>query len=421
MKKYALFAAAALVALAACSKNEVKPQTPETPVDDDSPVAVQFGVASPVSSVVTKSYGPLDGWNEQESLYIYSFAREAGAIDYSTATPFINNVAATAPATGTTALSVTNPAHHGEPFYYADNDIYDFYGYFVDEAWASGTNIEDYNKVDGPVPPITNDPTRIYVPFVIDGTQDLMIAKADPQTDLNNAKDEPGYNQDLDDPNTENYVYSAYTARRGVQPTLTFEHQLARFNFVIKSKSESANKLKVTGIKVKSKFRGELTVVANSDDSRGITAISDATIDFELKQITDGKTTDLTPVSVENYTGTETAPQSVGCGIMVIPGEASYDLVIELAYDEDEYSPDQLPNTPINPIESTIDASTISGRGEGNTTETFLKGEQYTITVYIIGPQEVEISAELDDWTDGGNVEIDPDDKPELPSAGQGN
>ena len=421
MKKYALFAAAALVALAACSKNEVKPQTPETPVDDDSPVAVQFGVASPVSSVVTKSYGPLDGWNEQEFLYIYSFAREAGDINYSTATPFINNVAATAPATGTTALSVTNPAYPGEPFYYADNDIYDFYGYYVDNAWASGTSIEDYNKVDGPVPPITTDPTRIYVPFVIDGTQDLMIAKADPQTDLKNAKDEPGYNTDLDDPNTANYVYSAYTARRGVQPTLTFEHQLARFNFQIASKSESADKLKVTGIKVKSKFRGELTVVANSDDSRGITAISDAMIDFELKQITDGETTDLTPVSVKNYEGTTTEPQPVGNGIMVIPGEASYDLVIELAYDEAEYSPDQVPTTPINSIESTIDASAISGRGEGNTTETFLKGEQYTITVYIIGPQEVEISAELDDWTDGGNVEIDPDDKPELPSAGQGN
>lgn len=418
MKKYALFAAAALVALAACSKNEVKPQTPETPVDDDSPVAVQFGVASPVSSVVTKSYGPLDEWNEQESLYIYSFAREAGDIDYSTATPFINNVAATAPATGATALSVTNPAYPGEPFYYADNDIYDFYGYYVDNAWASGTSIEDYNKVDGPVTPIATDPTRIYVPFVIDGTQDLMIAKADPQTDLKNAKDEPGYNTDLDDPNTVNYVYSAYTARRGVQPTLTFEHQLARFNFKICSKSESADKLKVTGIKVKSKFRGELTVVANSDDSRGITAISDATIDFELKQITDGQMTALTPVPVDNYDGTPTDPQDVGNGIMVIPGEASYDLVIELAYDEAEYSPDQVPTTPINPIESTIDASTISGREEA--TETFLKGEQYTITVYIIGPQEVEISAELDDWTDGGNVEIDPDAPPTLPGAGQG-
>ena len=254
---------------------------------------------------------------------------------------------------------------------------------------------------------------------MIDGTQDLMIAKADPQTDLDNAKDDPDYNKDLDDLNTVNYVYSAYTARRGVQPTLTFEHQLARFNFEIKSKSESANKLKVTGIKVKSKFRGELSVVANSDGSRGITAISDETMYFELKQITDGKTTDLTPVSVDNYEGTPTGPQKVGNGIMVIPGEASYDLEIELAYDEAEYSPDQVPTTPINPIESTIDASTISDRDEG-TTATFLKGEQYTITVYIIGPQEVEISAELDDWTDGGNVEIDPDDKPELPSAGQG-
>ena len=70
MKKYALFAAAALVALAACSKNEVKPQTPETPVDDDSPVAVQFGVASPVSSVVNPMVRWMGGMSRNPCIFI---------------------------------------------------------------------------------------------------------------------------------------------------------------------------------------------------------------------------------------------------------------------------------------------------------------------------------------------------------------
>ena len=424
MKQYALFAASAIVALAACSKTEVKPQTPEPPVDENSPVAVQFGVSAPLSaSVATKSYGPLDEWNEQKSLYIYSFAKQADNIDYSTATPFIDNVFADAPATGETVLDVTNPAYPGEPFYYNDDLIYDFYGYYVDDAWATGTAVDDYATV--PVDNVTNlapvkkETSRIYIPFLINGSQDLMIAKADAQADFEKTTDETFKG----DPTNVQYVYSAYAARRGVQPNLKFEHQLARFNFIIKSKSESANKLQVESVGIESKYKGDLVVVANTDEERGILNTSETKALLPLMYNNNGTLEEFEPVPVNDLTGseatgeTEEQPLGNGSGIMVIPGEESYNITIGLGYDPAAFAPDAVPDTPIAPIETTVYFKNVTRPDEAATSDVFLKGEQYTITIYIIGPQEVEISAEVTEWLDGGSTVIDPDQPPTVPGA----
>ena len=93
MKKYQLFAAAAIVALASCTKNG-QTTTPEItdPLEDGNPVPVLFSAASPKLQV--KSVGAVDkAWNSQE-LKIYGYDRTV--TDFTQAA-FIDNVSATAP------------------------------------------------------------------------------------------------------------------------------------------------------------------------------------------------------------------------------------------------------------------------------------------------------------------------------------
>ena len=44
----------------------------------------------------------------------------------------------------------------------------------------------------------------------------------------------------------------------------------------------------------------------------------------------------------------------------------------------------------------------------------FTAGYSYLITVKVYGLEEVKISAELEPWKDGGKIEIDTDEAPEV-------
>ena len=91
MKKYFIFAAAAIVA-ASCAKTPAPVQTPDGPEAPavEGKVAVQFGT-NVVANATTKASGPISGWNKQ-SLYILGFARTETGKNWGT--PFINNVKA---------------------------------------------------------------------------------------------------------------------------------------------------------------------------------------------------------------------------------------------------------------------------------------------------------------------------------------
>ena len=86
---------------------------------------------------------------------------------------------------------------------------------------------------------------RVYVPFEINGAQDLLIAKADQQADIDKAG--AGI--------SEENAYSAYAARRNVHPTLKFQHLLARFTFEIVAGSASGSNVNVDYITVDSKSK----------------------------------------------------------------------------------------------------------------------------------------------------------------------
>lgn len=367
MKKYHFLAVVAVAALAACSKTAPVAETPD-PLDDGSAVAVSFAAYSP-KNIDVKSTGAVENAWAGQTLKIYGYDKTV--TDFSAATPFINNVEAAAPSSGVKGeITVLNPDYN-EPFYYVTGKYYDFYGYHIDDAFTD----DPVAQADG-----------VYVPFTIDGSQDLMIAKADQATDIASA----GASISADK------AYSAYAARRGVQPNLLFHHLLSRFTFNIVAGSETGSKINVDAIKMVSKSSGQLKVVG---EDRGLANVSETLDTLALMEKQDGEMVALTPVQPDTYAEARDNAKQVGESLMVIPGESSYKLLVSTSQEGVA--------TEIEPQEYEINIANITGAPDGATA--FEAGYSYKVTLVIYGLEEVKFTVELEEWKDGGSTIIDPD------------
>lgn len=102
--------------------------------------------------------------------------------------------------------------------YYPPAGNFDFFGYHADNAVATTAAIAKTDEL-------------WTVPFTIDGTQDLMSTKA--ELTQTQASEMTGATRPND-------YYSAYAARKGVHPTLTFKHLLTRLQFSVKAGNDAA-------------------------------------------------------------------------------------------------------------------------------------------------------------------------------------
>ena len=433
MKKiYSLLALAAVISAAGCKKAEVT--TTVTPGDEagDDRVPVLFSLGQPKFDVSVKSVGSIEAWNGH-SLYILGY--DTAAPDYSLDDAFIPNVKATTLSSGDEGydgtkqeLTVEHEVEETvtEPFYYSGSNIYKFFGYYVDDAAVNA----DFTALDpadsDPVPVIvtggTADPAitaanlandGVYIPFQINGSQDIMIAKAERKTDVGTS----GVDSTR--------CYSAYAARRGIQPNLVFQHQLSRFTFEIKSGSIAGNTVFVESISLTSPSKGYLCV-AGGDNTRGIVK---ATTDNNpvamnlMETGADGTCQALTHAQPAEYTDADTpvTAKEIGESIMVIPGEEQYILTVQTSQDG--------VHTPIPAQTYTLTPAAVTG---GTVTE-FEAGKSYTVTLTIYGPESVVPTVTLTQWEDGGSVAIDPDEwkepgaeeepgtEPEVPDTGDEN
>ena len=404
MKKIALMASAVILA-AACQKTIVettvnKPQT--EPEETEELVPITFGLNQP--KVTLKSVGSLKEWSNS-SLYLFAFP--VGTTDFSDPTDMIwNNVVIAA--SGTTAEKLTVRQDSGtEPYYYQGTTIYDFFGYYVDDAAATVTSETEWENVT----PATTVPTPVviteesaasngttltqglYIPVMIDGSQDIMAATTDKATDGSTGA---GASETV----SEDLCYSAYSARRNVIPNLLFEHQLARFVFNIKAGAEDGNEVLVSGITLESPTRGYLRVTGN----RGIVPASQpaaTVLSLMQKNTGSGEMEPLVPTHVTNdfVTGGTNPANQLGESIMVFPGQDSYAMTYTVKMSEDGQ-------------EVTEDITLTPGmfKLEDTPVSSFEAGYTYTLTLIIYGLQDIEIKATVDQWKDGGSTEWDPED-----------
>lgn len=394
MKANYLMASMAVAAvLSACTKTMVVNDKPEVPSEGQGPVAVEFGVGEPSVAVETKGSGAVGGlensnnWNG-ETLYVMGFDNSLESYTNPETAAFIWNVSAAAPATGASgAINVYDKNASGtyeesgtDPFYYEDGVVYNFYGYHIDDAFEGAQEPDA-----APAPAASAAGDYIYVPFVIDGSQDLMVGATDPDADKQ-AATEPG----AADVTVAN-IYSSYAARRGIQPTLKFTHLLSQFQFKVIAGSESGKKVNVTSVSLVSQTKGNMVVA--SKNAEVPVGIRDTTDKAEL-------TLALTP----SVAPADDAASLTGC-ILAIP-TSKYQMTVTLESGTDSGSGDEpyYPGT-IEPVKAEV----------ALTDAEFEAGKIYTVTIKVNGPEDVQVSASLAPWQTGDDIEIDTD-KPVVPA-----
>lgn len=305
MKKSLFIVALAATALTGCRKDDSFVNN--TPNEQEGEL-IALHLGSPVS-VTTRSTGAVGDlaessanvWNGQE-LNVFMLATnyidpatETYTIEstdkYGTVTesngvennPLFWNTKVYAPVEGT-----AGPATYGENYqkkYYPTVGTFDFFAYHDDDAaenykkgQLTNTPAENY-EIDPTVEdivltkPVKQTKTEdnkeinittgdITVGVLIDGSQDLMVAKAA-------LTEEQAQNNELVDDVKGNMYYSAYAARRGVQPNFKFEHLLSRFVFNVTPGKESAageTGIRIDKIYVKNvKNEAQMTVASTED------------------------------------------------------------------------------------------------------------------------------------------------------------
>lgn len=423
MRKMFFFALAAAGMLTACSNDDTLGGNGEQNVSEQQ---IRLGVAS--SKVQTRGTGTVGGMTDDDNKWagqtLWVYMLQKGSMDLAlykapaaggVATPDVevfNNKEFKAPTTADNTKSGLATTADGTIAYYPVSGNYDFWGYRVDDAAVGGT--PTVKIVDDNGDEVTADhmdqATKRVVDIKIDGSQDIMAGKAAPSTDevakLGNYADN---------------FYSAYAARKGVQPNITFNHLLTRFTFEVRAGSKATaglpaggntDAVKVTGVSVDSKTTGTLTVAYTGETKAAadlLTFTGDASA-LTLKQ-RDAALADnnaplvaLEPVSL---TWTDDAATigdviKVGEALLVAPGQTEYPLTIALSQDVLQ----KVGETKVTmPLEQ---KATIKMDG----VKAFEPGKSYKVTITVYGLEEIKVTATLVPWVDGGSIDIDDDRNP---------
>ena len=446
MKKiYFLASAVAALVAVSCAKEQGKVDKPSptpavTEEEDTTPVPILFG--SKLNIVETKA-AVLEWDNahtpQSNALYIYGLEDvgtvEAPAYKLTSKTreqsrvreAFINNVLAVPPTSAAaaanprTAIEVFNPdGENDEPFYYAENVKYNFFGYYVDDAYTG----------NAPTPAVDTASTgvinKITLPVTINGTQDILLAKTDKEEDLINRTVIPGKAIGSID-----RLYSSYSARRGVNPNLNFEHQLSRFVFSIKKGGTvDGDKITISSLKVESYAAGTLTIVGaptevsnqgwNKEQGEFIPVNSKQNL-YLVPETEDNENpvartylpittlNDDTPIQAGNTLEIHPGADYAAIGdIMVYPGQDVYNFDLDILQDGITAT---IPTQHLQ-----IEMAKVIKNGASAGVQFAEPGKQYNVNLIVYGAEEVVITVTLSDWEEVGEINIDPDEQDEIDS-----
>ena len=473
MKKYFLFAAVVATGmLASCSSDSlIAGPDPNIEPTQEERVPIEIGVASVQTKATTRGIGTVGGttvgtnvW-KGEKVNVFMFDKNKldlaedvpGSGDY-----LYNDVVLTTPNDGSStgqAFEYLTPTTIQHKYYPQGKERnFDFWGYYVDDANVAAVAADAENAVDATSPQaseIVNGDQDVIVPFIINGTQDLMVAKAYPnETD---AATIATWGDDKD------RFYSAFAARRNIQPELSFKHLLTRLTFTIQGGNDDAcgyplpaptgnyTGVFVKSITIKSQESGYIVAAYTradmTDDDRyedptklikfydtdaNGDEVPDNYVPFNL---TSAGGRDLYSFDITDDDAVEAAldvtsgnfaeiirPTTDGAGnydevsagdAMLVQPRASYVMEIELG----QYLLDVEDKDPLTDADDDgdnddnkyiIKSSTISNLPvtiDGG----FKAGNSYNVNVTVWGYEEIKITTTLEKWADGGNVNVEYD------------
>lgn len=419
MKKMLFCAISAAAMLSACSSEE---NISSNPAGEALTPKIQLGVAT-AATATTRGTGTVGGilpeenvWAGQD-LWIYMLNHNSMEVaKYVDPNPSIepeaifDNKKFTAPVGPGEDAENKNEGiastADGSVKYYPTNGQSDFWGYRVDNACGGDPVVKTVN--DEGVVVDAKDATKRVVDITIDGSQDIMAGKAE-ITEEQKAK--------LG--NRTNDYFSAYAARKGVQPNINFEHLLTRFTFHVKAGSPSAagngtntDPVNVTSISVVGKNKGQLTVAYTGAEPQQLLTFEDTTAPFTLmeRRGEDHNSTllDLTPKALTwtagEGEGAVGAADNIAIGeaLLVAPGESTYKLKVGLS---------QMVQKKVGegkePMMLEYEADLNAPNG------TFDKGTSYDVNITVYGLEKIDVTATLKPWDNGGSIDIDDDNRPQ--------
>ena len=445
-------AVAAAGMLASCSSDSLTAgPDPKIEPTQEERVPIEIGVASVQTKASTRGSGAVgdlvgDVNNVWKGQKINAFMFDKGKLTIPTDEEgdIYNNTELTTP-TGVESgiaqqyLTPTTIKHK----YYPQRGNFDFWGYYADDANAAAVLADPANAVDAtnPIASVLNAGDEdVIVPFIINGTQDLMVAKAVPVgADATAIAGWDAANQDR--------YYSAFAARNKVQPELTFKHLLTLLKFKIKGGTPSScgwswNSTALTptweGPTVGEKFTGVFvkSIKIKSQSTGYIATEPDNYTDFELWNDTDGDgkldalynfdpaAGDLTVTAVadDHYdklykakaTPTTATTENtawtynevpVGSGILAQTRD-SYVMEIELGQYLLDVEDTSNPAASTYKIKSNIISDIPVVVDPADPSKKFEIGKAYTLTITVYGNEEIKIKTTLEGWIDGGNVPV---------------
>lgn len=442
MKKQFFYAALAIAMMSSCSKDndpgnniDQGGQNGQEVIDDTTPAEIQLGISAPQISATTRSTGTVgtedettNAWNGQP-LHIWMLDAEgkvatekSGETDVAI---FGDGLTFKAPTTGgaTGKVQILSNETTVQAKYYPLAGVFSFYGYHID-------------KINGATEDV---PNKKVTGITITGSEDLMAAKTKVVNEINYA-DAWASMAEADKTLIANRSFSAWSARRGVQPILDFQHLLTRLKFAVIAGNEKAaaqyhngtswieNKnsdgkttaVQITGIDVINVAKSVDIDLSNTTASASEGATTDQKL--TLKSSTpdaNGDLTTLEPTSPLGFGYTDKDhPEAtpVGESLMLLPGASTISLMIHLK--QLVVNTESIDGTPIDYTEKAADLpATVSA---ANVTDadgkqlgagaTFDAQKSYNINIKVFGFERIEISASLAPWENGGSVEVNPED-----------
>lgn len=394
MKKLFLMGAvASLGLLASCSSDD---DLSTGGKNDLQQIKIGMGVQTTVGATRgTGSVGSVGEANNKwagQAINIYMFNK--GTLDlakWDDGIAIYDDAAFYAPTAASTGLATA--ADHSVK-YYPTQSSFDFWGYRLDDA------------IKGK-PAVSEDSTKQEVGFELNGSQDIMVGKATPtEDDLTKCPDSAK-------------IYSAYAARRDVQPDIVFKHLLSRLVFSVTGGNKDACNdtygVKVTGITVKSKYTGKL-IVAYTPDAKVTNELvpTDDVKDLELMQRDDADSqgnNKLIPLVAQGPKWDDAEDKAIktniGEAILAVPAD-QYELTIKLqqyvktqeAYNdgEDHTAEYETRTFSYNDVIKLADD------------KVFEAGYSYNVNITVYGLSEIKINTTLTPWVDGGNIDMNPED-----------
>ena len=426
MKKLFLMGAVASLGLLASCSSDDDLSTGGNGKDGLQKIKIGMGVQANVATRGTGTVGAVGAENNKwagQAVNVYMLNK--GTLDLAKfgEDPIYENTVLTTPADNASGIATELVENVPQYKYYpTTKTAFDFWGYRLDDADVTAAGNQDGSataaaiKGNKFVPYTSGD--SLLIGFQIDGTQDIMAGKAVPTE------------EEITKCGGEDNIYSAFAARREVQPNIKFEHLLSRLNFQVLAGAESTTDdntgVKVTGITVKSKatgklviaYQGEATTFENVSDQlivdKDADAEKDAALLKELKVMQrDGSNLNADLVALEPVTpkwnnGMALATQ-VGEALLAIPAD-KYEITINLKQrvqvKGDKNSPNEETDFQDKEYTYTADLKNTVNPDKG-----FEPGYSYNVTITVYGLSEIKITTTLIPWKDGGNIEMNPEDE----------